>query len=259
MFFEWTFERRRLFPVARLASRSLYFFGGFIYIKVVGQPDPNVPIMVAAPHTGFYDSLLVVYLNFCSVIGRAGSEKVLLFGNLTKLCQPIIVDRENRESRSDSVKQLVDRVNSKEDWPPILIFCEGTCGNRKGLVKFKPGAFIPGLPVQPLGIKLPTGSMDTLSWTWEAPHPYTLAWLTLCRIHVPIEFHFLPVYYPSAEEKANAELYSENVRKVIAKAIGAKLTDYSFEDGYIMAKATEYNLPWRAGMIKVQDLRKRFK
>ena len=225
---------------------------------MVGQPDLNVPIMVAAPHTGFYDSLLVVYLNYCSVIGRAGSERVPLFGNLTKLCQPIIVDRENRDSRVDSIKKLCERVKSAQKWPPTLIFSEGTCTNHKALIRFKPGAFIPGAPVQPVAIKLPKSSIDTLSWTWSGPHPYTLAWLTLCQLHVPIEFHFLPVYYPNESERNDAELYAEHVRILIAKQIDAKLTDYSFEDGYIMGKATEYNLPWEVGLVKVQDLRKRF-
>ena len=97
------------------------------------------PILIFAPHTGFFDSMLVTYLNFVSVVGRAGSDQIHLFGNLTALCQPIIVDRERQESRIQSVQQVQNRVKSDLEWPPLSIFAEGTCTNRKCLIKFKQG------------------------------------------------------------------------------------------------------------------------
>ncbi len=131
-----------MYPLARLVSRTVFFLAGFHWLKITGTPDMNVPIMVFAPHSGFFDSMLVVYLNFVTVIGRAGSDKVPLFGNLTKLCQPIIVDREKQTSRTDSVKQLIERATSKLDWPPVSIYAEGTCTNRKALAKFKAGMLL---------------------------------------------------------------------------------------------------------------------
>ena len=113
-------------------------------IKIFGKPDMKVPVMAVAPHSGFFDSLLTTYLNFVTVVGRAGADEVLLFGNLTKMTQPIIVEREAHKSRTDSIKQIIERVNSKENWPPVSLFVEGTCSNRKALCKFKAGAFVPG-------------------------------------------------------------------------------------------------------------------
>jgi len=217
----------------------------------------NVPIMAFGPHSGFFDVLLVVYLNFVSVVAKDGSDSILLFGNLTKLCQPIIVYREQHKSRTDTIKRIVERVNSKEKWPPIAVFPEGTCNNRKALVQFKPGAFIPGLPVQPVCLKYANYGFDSFTWTWLGPHPFTLVWLTLCQIHSPIEFHFLPVYNPNEEEKANPELYAENVREVMSKYLEIPLSEYSFEDGRLISKCMEYNMPWQTGAIKVQNLRKK--
>ena len=83
--------------------------------------------------------MLITYLDFVSVIGRKGSDEMLLFGNLIKLCQPIIVDRDKKESRENSFQQVIDRVNSKLDWPQLSVFAEGTCTNGKALIKFKTG------------------------------------------------------------------------------------------------------------------------
>lgn len=246
------------YPLAKFFSRGLFFFGGFHWITVKGKPEMRTPIMVFAPHSGFFDSLLVVYLNFVSVIGRAGADEIFIFGNLTRLCQPIIVDRDLQKSRTDSVKKVIDRVNSKLEWPPLSFYPEGTCTNRKELVFFKSGAFIPGLPVQPVCIKYKDNSMDTVSWTWEGPHPLTLCWLLLCQVHVPVEFHFLPVYYPNIEEVKDAELYAENVRNLMAKELNMKCSELSYDDGRLRMVAKKNKLVFKLGDIKVQSLRKNY-
>lgn len=84
---------------------------------------------------------------------------------------------------------VIERANSNENWPQviivilpgdwrlksksstfpqIIIFPEGTCTNRSCLLSFKPGAFYPGVPVQPVCIKYPN-ALDTVTWTWEGP------------------------------------------------------------------------------------------
>ena len=128
-----------MLPVAGFFSRCVFFSAGYQWITINGTPDMTVPIMTFAPHSGFFDSMIVTYLNFVSVIGRTGSDEMLLFGNMTKLCQPIIVDREHKQSRTDSLKQVLERTSSKLDWPPLSIFVEGTCTNSKALIKFKQG------------------------------------------------------------------------------------------------------------------------
>ncbi|GBP08705.1 Lysophosphatidylcholine acyltransferase [Eumeta japonica] len=44
-----------------------------------------------------------------------------------------------------------------------------------------------------------------------------LLWLTLTQVHSACEIEFLPVYYPSEEERSDPKLYARNVRDVMAK------------------------------------------
>ena len=78
----------------------------------------------------------------------------------------------------------------------------GTNTNARALIKFKPGAFFPGVPVQPvllrplsIPVKLPKSNngdiyrrvgLDSLTWTMYQNFS-TLAcfWFTLCQINVP--------------------------------------------------------------------------
>lgn len=42
----------------------------------------NVPIMVVAPHSSFFDVIFITYMSFLGVVARKSADEVLLFGNL---------------------------------------------------------------------------------------------------------------------------------------------------------------------------------
>lgn len=174
---EW---RRKMIPLLRFLSRCVFFSAGFYRIRVFGEQhlDPNTPIVVVAPHTGYMDALFSIYANFLSSVARAGTEQVPIFGTVVKVFQPIIVNREKSASRSDTVQKIIERVQRSEEvaassggvkksWPLIGLFPQGTCSNQKSLIRFKSGAFIPGRPVQPVCIRYPRLRFDSITWTWE--------------------------------------------------------------------------------------------
>lgn len=87
---------------------------------------------------------------------------------LINFTQPVYVWRDDPDSRQTTIKEIINRATSDMDWPQILIFPEGTCTNRSCLITFKPGAFYPGVPIQPVCIRYPN-KLDTVTWTWEGP------------------------------------------------------------------------------------------
>ena len=84
---------------------------------------------------------------------------------LTLLSQPVFVYREDKNSRQNTVAELKRRAHSNGRWPQFLIFPEGTTTNGKALISFKPGAFIPSMPVQPVLIRYPD------CWVSATLHP----------------------------------------------------------------------------------------
>ena len=87
---------------------------------------------------------------------------------------------------------------------------------------------------------------------------FALAWLTLCQYHIPVEFHILPPYQPSDEEKRNADLYAENVRRLMAAYLDVPRSDLSYEDGRLMSKMDKFGLPNKCGTIRVHNVKKKF-
>ncbi len=60
----------------------------------------------------------------------------------------------------------------------------------------------------------------------------TQVWLMLARLVKDIEVTFLPVYTPSAEERADPALYAKNVQRVMARHLGVYPSDVTYHEYY---------------------------
>ena len=98
----------------------------------------------------------------------------------------------------------------------LAIFPEGSNTNGKALLPFRPGAFKPASPVQPVLIKY-RNKYDTLTWTWKSnAHPFTLFILTLCMPYTRASLTFLPIYRPTEVEASSPITYANNVSNHMA-------------------------------------------
>ncbi|XP_045495804.1 lysophosphatidylcholine acyltransferase isoform X1 [Colias croceus] len=242
--------------------RLVVVAAGFHRVKVVGQEHKakgrEAPVIVIAPHSSFFDAIAIVCLGAPSVVAKADTARLPFIGQLINYTQPVYVWRDDPNSRQNTIKEIIERATSKEDWPQVLIFPEGTCTNRSCLITFKPGGFYPGVPVQPVVIRYPNAK-DTVTWTWEGPGALKLLWLTLTQVHSSCEIEFLPVYYPTEEEKKNPKLYARNVRDVMAKALGIPVLDYTYDDCRLIAKAKQLGIPSAAFIREITELRTQLK
>ncbi|XP_041986687.1 lysophosphatidylcholine acyltransferase isoform X1 [Aricia agestis] len=239
--------------------RLVVVVAGFHRVRVIGRhhvpaSPRDAPVVVMAPHSSFFDAIAIVCLGAPSVVAKADTARIPLIGQLINYTQPVYVWRDDPNSRQNTIKEIIERATSKEDWPQILIFPEGTCTNRSCLITFKPGGFYPGVPVQPVTIRYPN-ARDTVTWTWEGPGALKLLWLTLTQVHSSCEIEFLPVYYPSEEERRDPKLYARNVRDVMAKALGVPVLDYTYDDCRMIARAKQLGIPSAPAIREVSELR----
>ncbi|XP_066099441.1 lysophosphatidylcholine acyltransferase 1 isoform X2 [Saccopteryx bilineata] len=203
--------------------RTMWFIGGFHQITVKGRQalPTEAAILTLAPHSSYFDAIPVT-MTMSSIVMKAESRDIPIWGTLIKYIRPVFVSRSDQDSRRRTVEEIKRRAQSNGKWPQIMIFPEGTCTNRTCLITFKPGAFIPGVPVQPVVLRYPN-KLDTITWTWQGPGALEILWLTLCQFHNQVEIEFLPVYSPSEEEKKDPALYANNVRRIMADLKPEKL------------------------------------
>ncbi|KAL7984613.1 hypothetical protein Chor_003183 [Crotalus horridus] len=208
--------------------RTMWLAGGFHWINVKGRRalPTEAAILTLAPHSSYFDAIPVT-MTMASIVMKAESKDIPVWGrsylgfeNLStsplvahfKIIGICIINR-----AKNVLNHFKDHYSTQ-----IMIFPEGTCTNRSCLITFKPGAFIPGVPVQPVILRYPN-KLDTITWTWQGPGALTILWLTLCQFHNFVEIEFLPVYIPSEEEKKNPSLYANNVRRLMAELKPEKL------------------------------------
>ncbi|XP_011200429.2 lysophosphatidylcholine acyltransferase [Bactrocera dorsalis] len=245
--------RRQFQRITSGAMRTLFAAGTFHHVKLTGEraSPKQAPIMVVAPHSSYVDSIIVVATGPPSIVAKRETSDIPLLGKIINFAQPIYVQREDPNSRQNTIREIVERARSEEEWPQVVIFSEGTCTNRKALIKFKPGAFYPGVPVQPVLLKYPN-KYDSFTWTWDGPGVLKLLWMTMAQFYSRCEIEFLPVYTPSEEEKVDANLYAKNVRDVMAKALGVPTSEYSFEDVITMSRAKDMRVPFPGDIIEIE-------
>ncbi|CAL1584410.1 unnamed protein product [Knipowitschia caucasica] len=249
-----TLRKRILDVCVRLSMRTLWFCCGFHWLKVKGKMADvsEAPILVVAPHSAFFDAIPVSE-TLCTFVTKESGKNVPVWGTIIQYVKPVYVSRADQDSRKRTVEEIKRRVTSGEPWPQVMVFPEGTCTNRAGLISFKAGAFIPGLPVQPVVLRYPN-KLDTVTWTWQGPGGLKILWLTLCQLHNAFEIEYLPVYTPSQEEKENPALFANNVRMLMAKALDAPPIDLYFDDREVIMSSGPLGIFDFSGLLEFNQL-----
>jgi len=220
--------------------RVMFAVCGFWRVEVRGrQAAPQAaPILCVAPHSTFFDALAVAVMGAPSVVAKAETKHVPFFGSLIAYTQPLLVHRTDPDSRRKTLDTMKERSAEGGGWQQVLIFPEGTCTNRTALITFRLGAFIPGVPVQPVILRY-ENAVDTVTWTWEGIPAWQVIVFSLCQFAVHLSIEFLPPHAPSEAERAEPQLFANNVRAAMAARMGVGVTDCSYYDYLRIDRARE--------------------
>ncbi|BDA48874.1 probable lysophosphatidylcholine acyltransferase 1 [Coccomyxa sp. Obi] len=162
---------------------------------------------------------------FPSFAARGGTEKLPLIGPISQSMDCIYVEREARQAGTKGVATLVkERMQASASGQgkhlrPMLLFPEGTTTNGNFLLPFKTGAFLAGVPVQPVILKYGKGRVSPAWESISAPRHIFLMFAT--PFH-SITAYELPVYVPTEEEQKDPVLYAHNVREYMLRYSGLK-------------------------------------
>ncbi|XP_070786076.1 lysophospholipid acyltransferase LPCAT4 [Enoplosus armatus] len=236
-------------------SRAVFFSMGFLRVKVKGRRADlrEAPVLVVAPHSSFLDMLVLCPTQLATVVSRSENTSLPVIGALLEFNQSVIVSRKDPESRKNAVAQVTERLTSNGYWPQMLMFPEGTTTNGTTLIKFKPGAFLAGVPVQPVLLRYPN-KLDTVRWTYKGTAWFEALWHTTSQFYTNVTVEFLPVYSPSQEEKNDPNLYADNVQKLMAKALEIPATDYVMDGRVPVNKLGGLSLPLESPAKKTLSL-----
>lgn len=255
------FSKIILLILGKLYRLWLLFGYGLLWISVKGKIRDDIKITVAGPHsTLLYDPIILLNGRNMSVVASAHLINTPLLGTLSKLLEPIYVDRADPIKRKNAVSMMKNRI---ENWKGgILIFPEGCITNGRTMANFRVGAFIFGKPVQPVLLKVnpafPCFNIAPGNWSWTGPHGDIICnILAMCQPWVTFNIEYLEPYYPTEQDLANKEIFALNVQKTMAKAADAFPTDYISYDGHCIEKAVWVNnYAHVSGLIGVERIKR---
>lgn len=250
--------RRMLFYPAAFSFRLAFMCMGFHYVRVKGTPSSReeAPIIIAN-HTSPFDPFYIALRHLPMIIARAEQKDTPLLGSLFAASQSLFVDRLDKDSRR-KVAQAIKQRAKDDRFPQILLFPEGTTTNGTALVSFKTGAFIPGVPVQPIIIRYKDNKRYDLTWT-PGISLVRLMIGAFCEFNNMMEIEYLPPYVPNEEEKNDPELYAEHVRCYMADHMNVPVTDHKLEDMLLLDRALKKNKTFKsAPELCISDLTKKY-
>ncbi|CUG33342.1 Hypothetical protein, putative [Bodo saltans] len=190
----------------------------------------RAPILVAN-HSTLIDTMYLASYHDFMAVGKLELLDLPLFGAICKSLQYIAVKRESANSRKEVAREIFRRTNvstlaegttSKDDaaaWQTLVIFPEATCTNSRSIIQFKLGAFVPAAPVQPMTLKYPYKHLL-----------HGLLLRAMLQVYNSMTVEYLPIHFPTQDEKADIARYAQSVRESIAFALDVPMTDHTFDD-----------------------------
>lgn len=247
----------------RFLSRMLLFVLGFYWISVsyrdIELPDQNKSSSqnegkdqseeperlgaIISNHVSYLDILYHMSASFPSFVAKRSVAKLPLVGLISKCLGCVYVQRELKSSDFKGVSGIVtERVKESHEnssAPMMMLFPEGTTTNGDFLLPFKTGAFLATAPVRPVILRYP---YQRFSPAWDSISGALHVFYLFCQFINHMEAVWLPVYYPSQEEKDDPKLYASNVRRLMAREGNLTMSDIGLAEKRIYHTALNGNI-----------------
>jgi 1-acyl-sn-glycerol-3-phosphate acyltransferase len=127
-------------------------------VKVVRRGDDSLPLhsprVFIANHVSWFDiPASIEALPQYGFVAKRELEKIPLFGAAARAVGVIYIDRENRKAAFGAIEDAAGKIRAGQS---VLVYPEGTRGERYALRPFKKGAFVlaigSGAPIVPVVI-----------------------------------------------------------------------------------------------------------
>ena len=152
----------------RMMHRVYPLLGVKVTVTIPDECKDLGPAVYVANHQTNWDIVVLTGAVQPGVVavGKKSLVWLPLFGILFYLSGNILIDRSNRSRAIDTIRQVVDKIRSRQI--SIWMFPEGTRSRGRGLLPFKTGAFHTamqaGVPIVPIVASSYAGQVDLNRW-----------------------------------------------------------------------------------------------
>lgn len=168
-------------------------------VRVAG-PRPPGGAFLASNHVTHFDIPVLASRQPMQFVAKAEIARWPLFGWLALLAGTIYVDR---RARTETPQVAAKMSRYLEHGATVVLFAEGTCGDGRALLPFKPSLFaVPaelGVPTVPVAVRYLVPDSD-----WDRGSLHRIMAAMLRRPHTDVEVRFGEPIPPLEDRKALA-------------------------------------------------------
>ncbi|XP_074565222.1 lysophospholipid acyltransferase LPEAT2 [Curcuma longa] len=228
--------RCRAMWLTRLCARLILFSFGYQWIKRKGRPAPReIAPIVVCNHISYIEPIFFFYELIPTMVASESHDSLPFVGTIVRAMQVIYVDRFSPQSRKLAIHEI-KRKASSNDFPRVMLFPEGTTTNGRFLISFRLGAFLPGLPLQPVVVRYPYVHFDQ---SWGNVNLLKLMFRMFTQFHNFMEVEYLPVIFPDESKQQNVTKFSDRTSNAMSRALNVLQTTHSFGDMILFSRASE--------------------
>ncbi|KAI9182651.1 hypothetical protein LWI28_027529 [Acer negundo] len=228
--------RCRIMWITRFCSRCILFSFGYHWIRRKGKPAPReIAPIVVSNHISYIEPIFYFYELSPTIVASESHDSLPFVGTIIRAMQVIYVNRFSQSSRKNAVSEI-KRKAACNRFPRLLLFPEGTTTNGRFIISFQLGAFIPGYPIQPVVVRYPHIHFDQ---SWGNISLAKLMFRMFTQFHNFMEVEYLPVVFPSNNQKENALHFAEKTSHALASALNVVQTSHSYGDVMLYMRASQ--------------------
>ncbi|KAG5543249.1 hypothetical protein RHGRI_016102 [Rhododendron griersonianum] len=246
-------RRAVIVRAGKFFSRAILFVLGFYWINETYQfndqaeckdisEEPERPGVIVSNHVSYLDILYHMSSSFPSFVAKRSVARLPIVGLISKCLGCVYVQRESKSSDFKGVSGIVNErireAHQDKSAPMMMLFPEGTTTNGDFILPFKTGAFLAKAPVLPVILRYP---YQRFSPAWDTISGVRHVILLFCQFVNYLDVTWLPVYYPSQQEKDDPKLYADNVRRLMASEGNLTMSDIGLAEKRIYHAALNGN------------------
>jgi lysophosphatidylcholine acyltransferase/lyso-PAF acetyltransferase len=188
-------------------------------------------------HVSWLDAFVLVWLAAPSGVALEFNKNIPILSHAVRALQTVYIP--NKKSGVGVTSLLLKRTQdplygSPSGFPLLVIAPEGTCSNGRCLLTFRTGAFVLQRPILPILFKYkcryhnPAWTLNNIVFNFLR---------LLCQFVNYLDVDIMPVYNPSPAELNDPQLYTGNVRALMAETLGVPMVNQSRSDYVALVKA----------------------
>lgn len=197
------------------------------------KPTTQIPIAVSN-HITYFD---IYYYLLCRhnpcFLAMSGIKSWPIIGWVARCRQAVFVNREDRSAKDaviDLIKTRVHDIQEGKQFPPMIIFPEGTVCDGSAVLQFKKGAFVTLSPVRVFALEYPRKRFNPAFDNMNLLVNYMIM---QCHFYHRMRIHDIGVYYPdhlNLKDENDWEKYANKVRDIIAKCLNVPTVPLSYKE-----------------------------